>query len=189
MILVAREAYKLRRQLTEDELCSVITADLLQKEEVLFQRAVGLLAISWAFVELALDYTNEIIITRGGIATHTKLPQSLRLKIALFRKYVFSHAPLVSTRTRGEQIIYEINELKIVRHDIIHGTANTRLPTGLREFQRHDYVGPRLVPYVKNYSLREIANATERNMALTTLIISYIREIDAILPENNPDDP
>jgi len=165
-----KATYKAGRPLTEDELNEIAFAPIRKKENETYYYLVGMLAVVWAHVEVCLDLLN-VIILHEATTKETQLPSLLGRKIKFLRKHFQNIPELISLRDDALGLFDKVDQLKEVRHDIIHGTAEARLPEGERKIIRNDYRGMKLVERHKIYSLREITVATEAMTDLAGLLI------------------
>jgi hypothetical protein len=133
-----RKAIKLRRRLTQSEIDAVI-AEVLEESKLLFG-AVGAVVVVWAEIELHLDFINGVLVLQEPNA-NIKLPKPLQSRINFFKDALDRVPQLAHLRERASEAVDQLNRLKEVRHDIVHGMAIERLPDGTRKFLRLDFAG------------------------------------------------
>ena len=151
-------------------------------EDRVFKVAIAQMVMAWANIEVLLDYINAIIITETK-ASSTKLPMFLNPKLRLLRKFVTTIEALAPVRKRALKLIDEIDPLKDVRHDIIHGRIRKSVDNSLmeRKIIRHRLEDGILVPYTKDYTLEEIADATDRMLDITDNLFDLLDKIETAL--------
>jgi len=173
-----RKVRKVHRKLNQTELLEML-AEVLNETKILFS-VVGALTVAWAQVEVFLDYINAILIMRE-IVTDKRFPKSLRLKIAFFKKWFTSVPELVSLCDRVTHVVSELNRLKKIRHDIVHGVAIERTIPGYRKVARFEYVGNSLEMKHETYEFVAIVNAAKEMDALRNELIALFRDMMFIL--------
>jgi hypothetical protein len=178
LVLVAKKSYQLRRRLTEEEEYE-LQAEAVN-ERGLLAELIGSLAIYWARVEVALDYANAVLIQHSAVK-EARLPVSLKRKIGFFRKSFVEIPALAPFQTRAFEIVAEINRLKEIRHDIVHGIARNRMPGGIRQFVRHRYRGKEFEAETKTYPLRAIMAAYREAGELALRLLELTQELIPVL--------
>ncbi len=185
---------KHKRRPTEQELYEIslpfmAKTRIFRQDQSNFEQIVGMTAITWAIIEHTVDLINAISITRaGGHELGDYLPQSLKPKLALFKRSFEGLGSLNSFKERGLTIHENLNELKEYRHDLIHGIASQRLLSGGREILRHSYRGAKLLPQAKPYTMEEIIQTMVQLFTLRNELRRLLTDIDAALPKDMIDD-
>jgi hypothetical protein len=151
--------WQLKRRPSDQEIHE-IAADTLKETQMMYA-VVGIMTVAWAEIELYLDVTNGVLILHKSIK-QKGLPVSLRLKIAFFRKGFESIPELADFRERASKIVNDLNRLKVIRHDIIHGTAMKRTEFGVRKILRLAYAGKDLEMRYTTYRLSDIVAAANQ---------------------------
>ena len=92
------------------------------KDEAFFA-AIGKLAVSWAHLELGLDWLIRIIHQELDGSEHVEadIPLSLQRKLRYLRKAFRTLPQLATFKDRFLKIADEISAASDERHDIIHG--------------------------------------------------------------------
>jgi len=175
--------YKRRRELgrplSETEL-HVVLADVLDETNLIF-RAVGAVAIVWAEAELILDYTNGILILQDHIK-NPKLPRtSLDAKFRLFKNGFDRTPELALLRETAFRIAAELDRLRFIRHDIVHGVAIERMPVTVRKLIRPKIVGKDITEEYKTYTIPEMTKAATDILAAKNELFALFREMLRIL--------
>ncbi len=92
-----------------------------QSDESFFG-AIGRMTISWAYLELGLDWTiNNLYLHFNAVEVEKQQPRNLDRKLA-FMRAVIKRMPLPEEFARGFALLFEsIKSAAETRHDIIHG--------------------------------------------------------------------
>jgi hypothetical protein len=176
--LIFKRILQLGRPLTATETYEVMAVGL--NETDIIMRSVGALTLAWAQVETILDYCNGVLIMHEK-SPESELPKSLRPKIGFFRKS-FDRIPELSPfRERVTALVSELNRLKTIRHDIVHGVALERMPVGTHKVLRIDYQGKTIKQWHATYGLVDIVNAANEAMSLRTELLSLFRDVLFVL--------
>ena len=150
-------------------------------EDLACKQAMAQMLMAWENIEVLLDYINAIILLRTNEDT-TKLPAFVNQKLDLLLKSVTTIDVLASLKKNSLALVTDIDALKVVRHDVVHGMickmADSRLMQ--REITRYS---EELVPYKKNYTSEDIVGATDRMLNLTDNLIDLLGAIEAVLKE------
>ena len=168
-----KKAFQLGRRLTEAEMHEA-AAQAINEAQVLAS-LVGAITITWAQVELNLDVINGILIGRGEL-NDRELPVSLKPKIAFFKKAFVKVAEVAHLDERALLIVAELNRLKLIRHDIIHGVAMDRTQIGARKFIRVEYRGADLVFRHQDYKFPAITEALADMVKLKGNLFALFRD-------------
>jgi hypothetical protein len=160
---VLKKAIQLRRCLTETETRETL-AEVLQEKNILFG-LVGALTVTWAEVELVLDFINGLL-TMYKTVKDRELPRSLRPKIAFFKKNLYQVPELTALQERTARIVAELNRLKVIRHDIVHGVAVGRMPVNVSRVLRLEYEGKDIKFRYTTYEFADIVSAMNDARAL-----------------------
>lgn len=160
---ILKKAIRLRRALTETETRETI-AEAIQEKNILFG-LVGALTVTWAEVELVLDFINGLL-TEYKDVQDKQLPVSLQRKIAFFRKNLNRVPELTAFRERAAKILPEIDRIRTIRHDIVHGVAVGSMQVNVRRVLRLEYEGKNLKLRYTNYRFDEIVSAMNDTRAL-----------------------
>jgi hypothetical protein len=171
-IALVRKAFELRRPLTQPEIQAVV-GEVLEEAKILLA-AVGGVVVTWAEVELHLDFINGVLVMQEPNAK-LKLPKPLQLRIAFFKE-ALERVPQLA-HIRPSKIVDELNRLKEVRHDIVHGVAIEKLPDGARKFLRLDFAGKDINQQHANYNLAGILAAANEMRALQGHLFDVFRNI------------
>jgi hypothetical protein len=176
-----RKAIKLRRRLTQSEIDAVI-AEVLEESKLLFG-AVGAVVVVWAEVELHLDFINGVLVLQEPNA-NIKLPKPLQSRINFFKDALDRVPQLAHLRERASEAVDQLNRLKEVRHDIVHGMAIERLPDGTRKFLRLDFAGKDIKQQHTSYGLPGIVAAAYEMRALQKQLFGIFKEmLETLNPE------
>jgi hypothetical protein len=169
-------SWKLKRPVSIDRFSEIIEAQAAEVEERTFDKIIAHIFRGWAYLEITFDYTNLFII--NSFATdETRLPVSLKAKIAFYKRHFREVPNLQPYQDRALAIVEAANRLKVARHDIIHGIAIRETPTNIRRYLRHDYRGKKLIKQTKVYSLDEAKKTSSEMFALAKLNLALLREI------------
>lgn len=182
-----REAYRVRRPLSAEEMDKLAITYVLKSERPIWFRLVGMLTVAWTAVEVTLDYANLLILTRSS-TSEKQLPVSLKPKIGLFKKSL-DLPEFKSFREEGLKLVERINQLKEVRHDVVHGYASAQVQAGIRTFIRHSYKGVDLGQTKRNYSMEEIFLKVEEIAALAEDLQRLVVLVHEALPDARDDAP
>jgi hypothetical protein len=175
---IFKKGLQLRRPLTEPEMLQVVSV-VLDETKILFQ-SIGALSVAWAQVETLLDYFNGVLILHKS-NPELELPKSLKPKIGFFRN-AFDRTPeLAPFRERAVKIVSELNRLKTIRHDAIHGVAFERMPVGTHKVTRLIYKGKDITQMHTTYSLPDIAFAANDALALLQELNNLFRDVFYVL--------
>jgi hypothetical protein len=178
---ILKKAFKLKRKLTEKELQELI-AELLNEPQVRFA-TIGALTVLWAEIEIGLDMTIGILILDQNVSD-SELPRSLQRKIKFFKKN-FARAPAVANlNERASKIVEELDRLRVIRHDAVHGVALELLSPTVRKVLRLDYDGKDLKLEYKTYGLADLTSALNDMVALKNDLYALFRDILFILHPN-----
>jgi hypothetical protein len=158
-----KKSFQLRRPLTEAEMLQE-GAVALDQTKILYQ-TIGALTVNWAGVETALDYFNGVLILHQT-NPKLKLPQSLKSKIGFFQNSFDRMPELTLFRERASKIVSELNRLKTIRHDAVHGVALERMSLGTHKVMRLIYDRNDISQMHTTYRLPDIAKAIADTMAL-----------------------
>jgi len=158
-----KKSFQLKRPLTETEMLQE-GAIALDQTKILYQ-FIGALSVAWAQVETILDYFNGVLIMHQ-INSELKLPKSLKPKIGFFQNSFDRMPELAPFRKSAFNIVSELNRLKTIRHDAVHGVALERMSLGTHEATRLIYDGKDITQMHTTYQLPDIANAANDAMAL-----------------------
>ena len=170
-LLLSKRTFQLGRQLTEREMHEVL-AVALDETKILFQ-SIGGLSVAWAQVETVLDYFNGVLIMHRN-HPELELPRSsLKSKIGFFKRSFDLIPELVPFRERAAKIVSELNRLKTIRHDAVHGVALKRIPVGTHKAIRLNVKGKDITQQQTTYKLPDIAFAANDVLAL-------LRELDRL---------
>jgi len=137
-----------------------ILAQVLNETDIVL-RAVGGLTITWAGVEMFLDYTNGLLALNPALAA-TKLPRTtapLEQKTQFLANCFGMLPELAALHEKIPDLIIELERLQTIRNDVVHGVATERTPVGVRKVVRLKAEGRFLNETYKTYSLPEITNA------------------------------
>jgi hypothetical protein len=172
--LIFKKALQLRGPLTETELNEVL-AGALDEAKILFQ-SIGALSVAWAQLETFLDYFNGVLIMHRN-HPELELPKSLKPKIGFFKRSFDRIPELAPFRERTAKIVSELNRLKTVRHDAVHGVALERMPVGTHKAIRLDTKGKDISQQHATYKLADIAFAANDTLALLRELSSLHRDV------------
>jgi hypothetical protein len=136
----------------------------LDQTKILYQ-IIGDLTVNWAGVETCLDYFNGVLILHQT-NPKLKLPQSLKSKIGFFQNSFDRIPELAPFHKRASKIVSELNRLKTIRHDAVHGVALERGSLATHKVMRLIYNGKDISQTHTSYQLPDIANAIPDAMAL-----------------------
>lgn len=176
--LMWKKTRELGRRPNESELREVLA--IVLDEFNLLLRAIGGVAIAWAEVEFSLDYINGILIMHRDIA-EKELPKSLKPKIGFFKKSFDRIQELAPLREKALRLLSELNRLKNIRHDVIHGVAFERTPVAIRKVMRVDYKGKELSERYETYSIADIGYAASDMVTLKNELLTLFKDILWIL--------
>jgi hypothetical protein len=173
-----KRSFQLKRPLTETEMLQE-GAVVLDQTKILFQ-SIGALSVAWAQVETCLDYFNGVLILHKS-NPELKLPKSLKPKIGFFQNSFDRMPELAPFRERASKIVSELNRLKTVRHDAVHGVALERMSLGTHKVTRLIYNGKDITQMHTTYQLPDIANAANNAMALQEELKSLFIDVFYVL--------
>jgi len=151
----------------------------LQEPQILFA-AIGTVAIAWAEIELQLDGINGMLILHPNIKDD-RLPASLKPKIALFRKGFKEIPDIAGLQGEASSLLEELNRLKKIRHDIVHGVALARGEQGGRKLVRAMYAGKTMNFEYVTYRIPEITEAANQMVAVRDRLHTLFRQTLRIL--------
>ena len=154
-------------------------AVVLDQTKILFQ-SIGALSVAWAQVETCLDYFNGVLILRQ-INSKLKLPKSLKPKIGFFQNSFDRMPELAPFRERAFKIVSELNRLKTIRHDAVHGVALERMSLGTHKVMRLISNGKDISQMHTTYQLPDIANAANEALALLQELNNLFRDVLYVL--------
>jgi hypothetical protein len=184
-ILLRAKRYKksLKRDLNDDEHIEAMFEVLLTSSDVPtgYLQAIGILTITWARIEYAIDLCNLFLIRSEKIA-ETQLPRPLNAKISLFKRG-FKESRFEKTAT---EIVDKLQRLKNTRHDIIHGTAKI-LPEGGRRIQRFAYDDTQIGQSEKDYKFTDILEAIREMLELKQTLHALLSDIERLFLSNEVD--
>ena len=164
-LLIFKKALQVRRPLSETK----------NEVKTLYQ-SIGALTITWAQVETVLDYLNGILIMHRD-HPERELPRTLKPKIGFF-KTSFDRIPgLAPFRERANKIASELNRLKTVRHDAVHGVALERMPVGTFKATRLGIKGKDISQQHTTYQLADIAFAAKDALAPLQELNSFYKDV------------
>jgi hypothetical protein len=156
-----------------------LTRKVAKQEKAFEGRAfefVGMVTISWAFLEMGLDLGNELIMAHaGGDAIQAALPVSLNPKIKFIRKAFQNLPKLEPFRKEALSIVDGVSNLKEQRHDMVHGFTSEYLPRAAREISRIRYLGNTLSFETRTYSITEVMqlNVAIVDLAKRAIALAY----------------
>jgi hypothetical protein len=180
-LLIFKKALQLRRPLSESELHEVV-AVALDEAKILFQ-SIGALSVAWAQVETVLDYFNGVLIMHRN-HPELELPRSLKPKIGFFKRSFDRIPELAPFRERAAKIVSELNRLKIIRHDAVHGVALERMPVGTHKAVRLNIKGKDISQQHTTYKLPDIVFAANDALTLLQELSSFHRDVfNALYPD------
>jgi hypothetical protein len=166
----------LKRLVSIDQYAEIMDAQTAEIEERTFDKVTAHIFRGWAYLEITFDYMNLFVINTFAI-DETRLPVSLKAKIAFYKRHFSTVPNLQSYLNRALAIVEETNRLKAARHDIIHGIALRETPANIRRYLRHDYRGKKLIKLTKEYSLDEAQKTSSEMFALAKLNLALLKEI------------
>jgi len=178
-LLIFKKALQLRRPLNETELHEVL-AVALDEAKILYQ-SIGALSVAWAQVETVLDYFNGVLIMHRNHPELVLPRSSLKSKIGFFKRSFDLIPELVPFRERAAKIVYELNRLKNIRHDAVHGVALERMPVGTHKAIRLNIKGKDITQQHTLYKLPDIAIAANDALALSRELESLSRDVFSAL--------
>jgi hypothetical protein len=159
-----------------------VVAVALDQAKILFQ-SIGALSVAWAQVETVLDYFNGVLIMHGN-HPELELPRSLKPKIGFFKRCFDRIPELAPFRERAAKIVSELNRLKIIRHDAVHGVALERMPVGTHKAVRLNIKGKDISQQHTIYKLPDIVFAANDALALLQELSSFHRDVfNALYPD------
>jgi hypothetical protein len=169
-------SWKMGRPISLKAFIAHTKLQIAETHEVMLDRTVAHLSRGWAFVEILLDFTNLYIINTFA-TDETRLPVSLKAKIAFFKKHFRTVLQLHGYQDRADAIVSETNRLKLARHDILHGLALGESTEGARRYLRLDYRGKKLLRRTKEYSWEEASKIASEMHTLGKSISALLKEV------------
>lgn len=159
---------------------AAVESNLSGQKQSTYYTLIGMGAVSWAHVEIGLDYFNELALEKGGPAAATKmLPRSLDAKIDLFKE-AHGWPAFEAFAVEGAAIVKELHRLKTQRHDIIHGIAVETMRNGSKRFRRHVHKGRKVREVRSVYSPNDLQALVSEIANLAELVILHTqRAIDS----------
>lgn len=139
---------------------------------------IGLFTVSFAAAEAGLDICNAAIFRHcGGSAVDSKIPRSLKRKVAFFQKCQ-TECPLLATADEGfrlwaAKIIAEFEAIRSDRHFIIHGLATEALKGQAISFWKPKYEKLSISGERKIMSVPHIQDVTKRSWKLVETTITF----------------
>ena len=133
-----------------------------------YYQLVGMITVSWAFIETSLDLSNFQILHRGGgKEIQTDMPVSLKPKIAFFRKAHDRLPRLASLKAEGLALVAQIVAQKESRHSFVHSI----LPTdpngvGVRTRQQITFDGDLLGIKYSDFTISQAIDISDDARAL-----------------------
>lgn len=134
--------------------------------------AVGAITVNWASIELCLDVCNTLLIHHNKTPA-TRTPQNLGAKLRVFRNAFQGEPTLTRMAESAADLISEIERLREIRHDIIHGIVIAKSEAGERSFHRFTFtknIGERRI---QNYTFEQILNHLQEMLHLRGRIIAF----------------
>jgi hypothetical protein len=180
-LALIRKTFQLRRKLTEAEI-QELTAEVIG-ETKLRLALIGSLTVVWAEIELGLDVTNGVLILDNNV-TEKVLPRSLQPKIKFFRKNYAKVPGLAPLADRVSRVVRELDRLRVIRHDAVHGIAIRRLSPVHHEVLRVNYESADLRMEYKSYGLTDLSQALAEMVALKNDLYSLFRDTLFIVNPN-----
>lgn len=175
---ILKRTYRLKRKLTEKDFQDIIAH--IVDEDGHRTKAIGLLTILWAQVEIALDVTNGILILDKRIQD-TELPRSLNPKIKFFRKNIAKIPELAPFVEETLRLAGELNRIKDVRHDAVHGVAIEKLSAMIRKVLRVKYDGKDLKIEYTEYGLDDLTKVLNDTIKLKDDLYAHFVSILRVL--------
>lgn len=146
-----------------------------------FYSLAGLIITTWGRVEYYLDWIN-IYSIGWGQTKDKQLQKSLDPKIRAFIRVFRDNQNLSELKERAEKLFDEINRLKEVRHDFVHGRFFDAVEENGREFARFTYSDQELGEQKKKvYKTLELTQHHLEIHKLSEDVYSFFKDYQEIL--------
>jgi hypothetical protein len=121
---------------------------------------IGRMVRAWAHVEALLDYSILVIVTHEKMDSK-KLPMPLNAKLDLFRRLLTTIDALTPIKAQSLKLADDIDAIKDVRHDIIHGLIRKTIDNEFmkRNITRHSYGPGSISEATKSFDFTDIIKA------------------------------
>lgn len=174
--------FRQARRLPDEIEIREILAEVLNERDLIL-RSVGGLTITWAELEMFLDYTNGLLALNPVLAGK-KFPRTtgaLDQKIDFLKDGFGAISELAALGENIPELVIELKRLQTIRNDVVHGVAMERTLVGFRKVMRVRAEGRFLDETYKTYSLAEISYAGVDAVKLQTKLISLFADTLRIL--------
>jgi hypothetical protein len=174
-----KKVWQIRRKPNETELREILAQTLDEFNVTL--RSIGALTIVWAEVDIYLHYIDGILILNAAMADKVLPRTSLVGKMEFLKDGFDVIKELAPLRDKIAGILAELERLRTIRNDIIHGIATEQTLVAVRKVMRVETKGKDLNETYRTYSIGEIAYAAVDAVKLRNSLISLFADTVRIL--------